>query len=179
MDNPESSAANNSAKVGKISLKGEEYEAIMIYPTRHIDVTDTSQQILSFDFYQGLAADNPIMVRLSTNATDTFQVGSGGTLSAEGEIISTPPGGGGPTGGEGDPSGGGLPATGPSSDTTAINSLQSIESPKSEDVEVMFTASHKGWKRIRLNFAKDRRNSKTRMNPHKPYSTPIIGYWFL
>lgn len=50
VDNPDSSAANNSAKVGKISLKGEEFEAIMIYPTQHIDVTDTCQQILSFTF---------------------------------------------------------------------------------------------------------------------------------
>lgn len=170
VDNPDSSAANNSAKVGKISLKGEEFEAIMIYPTRHIDVTDTSQQILSFDFYQGLAADNPIMVRLSTNATD----GSGGTISADGEVIDTPPGGGDPTGGGGDdPTGGGLPTVGTGSDTTSLNSFRRIESPKSEDVEVMFTASHQGWKRIRLNFAKDRRNSK---NPDEPAQALLDSY---
>lgn len=164
VDNPDSSAANNSAKVGKISLKGEEFEAIMIYPTQHIDVTDTCQQILSFDFYQGLAADNPIMVRLSTNATDGY--GSGDTISADGEVIDTPPGGG-------DPTGGGPPTVGTGSDTTSLNSLRRIESPKSEDVEVMFTASHQGWKRIRLNFAKDRRNSK---NPDEPVQALLDSY---
>lgn len=104
------------------------------------------------------------MVRLSTNATDGY--GSGDTISADGEVIDTPPGGG-------DPTGGGPPTVGTGSDTTSLNSLRRIESPKSEDVEVMFTASHQGWKRIRLNFGKDRRNSK---NPDEPAQALLDSY---
>lgn len=158
VDNPDPVEANNSSKVGKVTLNGEKYEAIVIYPTKHIDFSDPSQQILSFDFYQDLATETPLMIRLSTNATATFDLGEPTVEPVKGLSIY---------------SGKSTPTDNPPIADPSDEGNTFIEAPKSEDVEVMHSVNHRGWKRIRMNFAKDRRNSE---NPEEPAQALLDSY---
>ena len=154
-DNPDVSEANPSNSVGKITVGGGVFRKVfVIYPSKFIDLSGPAQQIISFDYYQDLEVEVPILIRFSTNATPTFD---DGFPDEGGNEASGPLGGNGESEGEEPP---GTPDIGiGEEDFEDSVGFRQVEDAKEADVEVLQSVNHRGWKRIRFNFARDRRNS--------------------
>jgi len=153
-DNPDVSEANSSNSVGKITVAGEFYKAFVIYPSKFIDLSDPAQQIISFDYYQDLEVEVPLLIRFSTNSTPTFDEFTGeGDIASDGILGEGDAGS--VEGGSGDGVGEGV-GQGDFGDSFGA---PLIEAAKEADVEVLQSVNHRGWKRVRFNFARDRRNS--------------------